>query len=128
MSIIATTLGTDEPEHREPAGLLERFVRKIVPAANPDFESRYYAVRLWWIELDDVGVPQREIGLDSSGRPIVIGPFQENFGFWTDSSMTFSSSEWELVSPSEFDARWRSFQQSWVGAHSIPTVDVQHGA
>ena len=48
-----------------------RLLRKVVPAANPDFEPLYGGVRLWWVEVDDGGRPQREIGFGSGSDVLV---------------------------------------------------------
>jgi hypothetical protein len=123
MPVIATTLGTDWKERREPPRLLELCLRKLIPAASPDFEGCYPSVSSWWIEVNDAGVPQREIGFDSSGSAVVIGPSEKNFGFWTDSSMTFSAGKYQAVSPIDFEVRWRSFQESWTKRHGTNHIE-----
>ena len=108
MNVIETKMGTNIPAaaHR---GLVERVIRKVLPLANPDFEDLYCNVRKWWIEVDDEGTPQRELGFDTDEQPIVAGPIGENFGFWTDSSMKFRPAEHRVVSSKEFAATWAQF-------------------
>lgn len=106
MKVIATTLAAEPRPNVAPEGTLVKALRKIIPAANPELEAHYQSVRLWWIELDDNGTPQREIGFDSSGNPLVAGPIGRNMGFWTDSSMVFVTEDYEAVSPEQFEEVW----------------------
>ena len=66
MPFIVTTLGTQLLAKQQPAPLLERLLLAVIPAANPDLESRYHLVSLWWIEINGYGIPQREIGFDGA--------------------------------------------------------------
>jgi hypothetical protein len=106
MKVIATTLATEPRSNAVPEGLLVKALRTVIPAANPDLEAHYQSVRLWWIELDDRGTPQREIGFDSSGSPVAAGPIGRNMGFWTDSPMKFVVENYEAVSPRLFEEVW----------------------
>lgn len=113
MAVIETTLATEPQEPDDPglfAAAIEKVLRATLPAANPDFEELYGAVRKWWVEVDEEGVPQRELGFDQSGRAIVAGPFGENFGFWTDSNMKFTIDEHPPVAAERFEAAWRAFE------------------
>jgi len=114
VAVIETTLAT-EPRKPEEAGWiaagLERALRATLPAANPDFERLHGSVRKWWVEVDEEGVPQRELGFDQSGRAIVAGPFGENFGFWTDSNMKFTVDEHQPIAAERFEAAWRAFEK-----------------
>jgi hypothetical protein len=116
MTIIATTLATNKNLGRAPLPWWARVLRRIIPAANPDFEPRYGDVTLWWVEIDESGLPQREIGFDAAGLPIVVGPFERNYGFWTDSAMTFNVGEYKHLSQTEFDEHWESFARTWSSA------------
>ena len=64
-----------------------RILQKIIPAANPELETYYQKTRKWWLEVDDEGKPQREIGFDAEENPIVLGPIGRNYGFLVDSSV-----------------------------------------
>jgi hypothetical protein len=44
----------------------------FVPRANPDNELLYPRVRSWALEIDEDGWPQREVGLDSTGKPLFV--------------------------------------------------------
>ena len=77
-------------------GLLKKSLKKvitgvlttIIPKANPDYETQIDRVKSWLIELDtDSGIPQREIGLDDKGNPILKLPFRANYGYWTDNNL-----------------------------------------
>ncbi len=116
--IIETTLGTGP--HAKPGQLLrviERCLRAIVPAANPDFERSYESVCKWWIEIDSAGEPQRELGFDKQGDVIAAAPMGRNFGFFTDSKAVFAVDDHPVVEQSLFDAAWASFESRWAEGH-----------
>ena len=70
----------------EPDPWWAKILKRILPAANPDFEDQLYPLtRTWWIELDDNRIAQREIGFDETGNAIVLGPVGQNYGFAVDS-------------------------------------------
>jgi len=81
MPIVATTLATDLKSKGEAHPILSHAIRALIPAANPDLESKFANVRLWWVEINERGVPQREIGFDLAGRAIVPAPDDRNTGF-----------------------------------------------
>lgn len=61
----------------------------FIPKANPDFENLIDDVSEWQLEIDgETGLPDREIGLDVNGQVILIMPWRENYGFWTDNNIT----------------------------------------
>ena len=59
------------------------------------------------LEVNDAGGAVREIGFDTKGNPIVLGPIGRNFGFITDSSDDWSASEGESEETARhFERRW----------------------
>ncbi len=85
-----------------------KLLRRVLPAANPDFEGTHYPrTRIWWIELDDDRIPQREIGFDEEGEAIVLGPVGRNYGFAVDESAPWASTD------GESEAAARRFQETW---------------
>lgn len=86
--------------------LLYNILASIIPRANPDFEKIYIFVVYWWLELNDAGVPQREIGFDQSKTPIVFGPIGENMGLLTDSNLVLSEAENQNEIANEFEPVW----------------------
>jgi hypothetical protein len=97
----------------------------MIPLANPDFDRSYALVRKWWIEVDETGTPQRELGFDAHGRVIVAGPLADNFGFWTDSTMTFNPAEYKVAPGEEFESAWLLFRDQWVATgHNISDSDL----
>ena len=84
-----------------------RLLKRIIPAANPDFEQSYPEARIWWVELDDKQVPSREIGFDAEGKPIVLAPFGRNYGFMVDTSTPWTDAGEECP-----EAKQR-FQSTW---------------
>ena len=117
MRVIAPRLATfsSGSEKRED-GWAVRLLRRLVPAANPDSERLYGDVRLWWVEVDSGGVPQREIGFGSGGETLVVGPLEENMGFWTDSPMVFPDPDTEQIDAAAFEAHWSRFVATWYAS------------
>ena len=95
-----------EAETNRP-GLIVRVLSKVLPSANPDFETEYRSVSYWYLEITD-SKPTREIGFDRYGEPIVLGPLGANYGVWTDSPVTLHPSEFQSVTRDRFEAAWRT--------------------
>ena len=89
---------------------LGRALLFFIPSANPDNEPLYRHVKKWYLELDDSGVPVREIGLDSDGRPLFRAPNERNLGFWTDSTEAFQRDQLSPLPPDEFERLWHEIQ------------------
>ena len=121
MPVIAIRTATDQ---RVPPRLpwLLRVLQRVLPAANPDIEPLFFQAELWWIEVDGVGVPQREIGFDIHGEPIFAAPFGRTYGFWTDSPVTIALAEHDAVDAAAFDATWQSFFSRWRNGNDFPEV------
>ncbi len=94
--------------------LLEKVARKIIPLANPDFDSKIYDTNIWLIEFDNENIPVREIGINNSNDPIMIMPYKNNYGFWTDNNLKLqdfkNGFEFEKISKSEFEKKWDAYQ------------------
>ena len=111
----STTLATDFPGDDWRVRLLY-VVLFFIPKANPDFEPLYPKVRRWLVEVDDDGESVREIGLDEHGAAITVGPWERNYGLWTDSPGPFPAESAQEISQAEFDRVWASFQGLNCGA------------
>ncbi len=62
VDVIETTLGTrPRAKPRLVFRFVERCLRSIIPAANPDFEGSCVKVCKWWVEIDSAGTPQRSL-------------------------------------------------------------------
>ena len=95
------------PWSKEPSPFWYRVLQKFIPAANPDLEKYYDETQVWWLEITDNGEPQREIGFDAKGNPIVLGPIGNNYGFLIDSSIDWSdSNEDSEEAVKNFDKQW----------------------
>jgi hypothetical protein len=110
---IRTQLATGWPE-KEP--LVVKVMYKVlffIPRANPDYDKRMHLVHEWWIEFDENGLPGREIGLDVTGKPVLAGPDDRNYGFWLDTNMQlkdFTGNQGtDEVDAETFEARWNDF-------------------
>ena len=74
--------------------ILAWLLEKFIPKANPDFDAKYDDVETWFIEYDEENdYTSREIGLDKDEHVIVVGPFQENLGYWVDNDLTLQNYE-----------------------------------
>ena len=95
-----------------------RFWRALlffIPRASPDHEPLYRRVKKWYLELDDSGVPVREIGLDADGQALFGAPDDRNFGFWTDSKEAFQQDQLSPMPAEEFERLWRESQRGRDG-------------
>jgi hypothetical protein len=115
MKYIETTKAAG-PWH--PEKLWQKICRKILitilPRANPNFDDKYRDVRVWWLEIDDKdSKPNREIGFGSDGKPIVIGPYGNNYGFWTDSDESVDVAWGSPVEAERFNQAWDRFEKEW---------------
>ena len=108
MAYLRTKLATDFAPSSPAAGtgILSK-VLSLVPIANPDYEPKLHLVREWLIEFDDDGRPNREVGLDSHGFPIVSGPDDRNYGFWPDTNMLLNDFAGDPIEKALFEAVWK---------------------
>ncbi len=108
MRYYSTTLATNLP----PADWRIKFIYTLlwfIPRSNPEFEVHFSRVRCWYVEVDDSGLPLRELGIDETGTPITAGPWKQNFGFWTDSGGPFPDEHTEEIANSVFEEMWQRF-------------------
>jgi hypothetical protein len=89
-------------------------LESIAPIANPDFEKKIDKVAFWLIEFEnDSYYANREIGLDSSGKTIMIMPWEKNYGYWTDNNLVIENFRTNFetinINKEEFEKYWRSF-------------------
>jgi len=89
-------------------------LESIAPIANPDFDKKIDRVAMWLIEFEnDSYYPNREVGLDSSGKTIMIMPWEKNYGYWTDNNLVIENfrSHFETIdiTKKEFEKNWSSF-------------------
>jgi len=88
----------------------------IIPKANPDFEDKLQDVDEWLIEIDEEAeIANREIGINNKGQTIMIMPFGDNHGYWTDNNLKPTDFV-ELfhattISENEFTERWGKFEK-----------------
>jgi hypothetical protein len=101
-----TTLATDFPVDDWQVKML-RLLLFFIPRANPDNEKLYPLVKKWYLEIGDDGIVVREIGIDAESRPLFAAPNQRNYGFWLDSSKTFTNSELDPISNDQFEKLWQ---------------------
>lgn len=69
---------------------MDRIGEKI--DANPTYRNKMHLVKAWLIEFDG-NEPDREIGLDAHGNPVLAGPTTVDYGFWLDTNMVYENFE-----------------------------------
>ena len=97
--------------------LVKEIFTTVIPIANPDFENKIGEVRYWLIEFEgDSFFPNREIGLDSLNKPIMIMPWRKNYGYWTDNNLVMedfrSHFSAKNISREEFEKNWKLFEKA----------------
>ena len=108
MQCIRTTKATGWKEPNPT--IFERIVRmffSFVPRTNPGYESKFHLVSEWLIEFDDEGLPNREIGINQNGEPVIAGPSEENYGFWLDTNMRIADFCGDPLTRDEFEMAWK---------------------
>ena len=90
-----------------------KFLSLIIPKANPDFDHLYTHVRLWWLELDENNMPQREIGFNENNVTIVGAPISNNYGFFTDSNESIESRDFKEMDSEQFINAWEQFSSEF---------------
>lgn len=107
---------------KTPENISSRFIKTILdqpaPVSNPDFINEIPKIITWLIEFeDDSYFPNREIGLNEMGEPIVAMPWKSNYGYWTDSNVVLkdlaSNFAVEQISKVEFAEKWNAFQHKF---------------
>lgn len=75
-----------------------------IPRASPDYEANLKHIKYWYVEVEkNTGAPEREIGFDITNRAILFAPTDKNYGLWTDSQVTFNSTNHELIDNEKFN-------------------------
>ena len=87
--------------------------------SNPDYRGKWHLVKEWLIEFvelefSEYGSPDREIGLDQNGEPVLANPDDTNYGFWCDTNLTWKDVVEERfigeeISRVEFEKAWESY-------------------
>lgn len=85
-------------------------ITTFIPKANPDFDHLIDEVTYWLVELNKDGIPEREIGLSSTGKPLMIMPWNNNYGYWTDNNLKLEDFN-NLFEITRLD--YESFKLNW---------------
>ena len=94
----------------------------FIPRANPDYEPKLHVVREWLVEFDQDDRPDREVGLDATGSPVIAGPNPRNCGFWLDTNMLFKDFAGEPITKEQFEARWSEFHAKQGNSGVVPVA------
>ncbi|OUR65668.1 hypothetical protein A9Q79_01360 [Methylophaga sp. 42_25_T18] len=89
--------------------LFGKLLSLFIPNDNPDYENKFILVHEWLIEFDEDGHPDREIGLNTEGKPVIAGPDERNYGFWLDTNMRINDFENNEISSEYFETKWNTF-------------------
>jgi hypothetical protein len=64
----------------------------------------------WWLELNDKGLPVRELGFNDHNQVKYAAPMDNDRGLWCDSPVSFNINEWnEIATTQEFKDKWSEF-------------------
>lgn len=90
----------------------------FIPKANPEYDELIEDVTEWQLEIDPIDkLPKREIGKDINGNVILILPWRNNYGFWTDEDITIDyfrdHFKAENIDKNTFDKNWNSFSEKY---------------
>jgi hypothetical protein len=100
-------IDTGQPSNGMKTPLWVQFLEWILPKANPDIGSYFRNTKIWWLEVDESGLPHREIGFDANGDAIVLGPIDGNYGFLLDASDDWSNSNADSpIAAEKFEDVW----------------------
>lgn len=89
----------------------------FIPKTNLDYDGKIDDVLEWQLEIEEESkLPIREIGIERHGKVIMIMPWQRNYGYWTDNSMTLelfiSRFKATPISKDEFEGNWQKMSQT----------------
>jgi hypothetical protein len=104
---LKTKIATDW-DAPKPDGILIRLMRRFVPEANPGYHDKMHLIDEWYIEFDEQGLPNREVGVDANGLPVVAGPSSTDYGYWLDANVTDVDLDGVEIEKQEFEALWVS--------------------
>jgi hypothetical protein len=103
--LVHPTPRTEVGERRSPPAWLQ-ILKRVLPAANPDFDDRIRDIQYWWIEVNEQGQPQREIGFSGNDQAVMAMPLGENCGYWADSQMILEPRDYKRVNQADFENQW----------------------
>ena len=94
------------------------FVQLVLPMANPDFDKKIDLVTCWLLEFtEENSTPEREVGLNKDGDVIMKMPFQRNYGYWVDNTLTLTSFK-ERFEYVEIEKEY--FEEKWNDESKLP--------
>lgn len=113
MPYLSTQLATDfSSQEVDGSPYVLRIVERALDKCDSNPNYNLSAVDEWWIEFDDAGQPQREIGLDHEGETILAGPDDDNYGFWHDTNMKYTDFDGVEIGAEKFESRWTEWFSS----------------
>lgn len=90
-----------------------KLFKRLEPRLNPDFNEKYNDVIYWWLELNSKCAAVREIGFNSNGVPIVIGPYNKNRGIFTQQERQVQG--FYPIEMYQFVEQWEYFLEQQAG-------------
>ena len=104
-------LRSNKATNWEQLGFFGKLLKSILQSlsSNPDYEMVFPDLAEWLIEFGEDQMPDREIGLNKEGVPILAGPNDRNYGFWHDTNMKLNDFENEVIEKDYFERKWKEF-------------------
>ena len=109
-----TPLTTEAKKKNNRKAKILKTILFFIPKGNPDYDEIICDVTEWQLEIDPTdNLPTREIGKDINGRIILIMPWRDNYGYWTDNNITIDYFKDHFkaknIDKAEFDKNWDTF-------------------
>jgi hypothetical protein len=89
----------------------------FIPKGNPEYDEIIGDVAEWQLEIDTSdNLPNRELGKDINGNIILIMPWRDNYGYWTDNNITIDYFQDHFkatnIDKAEFEKNWDTFAKN----------------
>jgi hypothetical protein len=69
--------------------------------------KKYASISYWYLLLNDEKEPIKEMGFDENGNIVYKAPYKKDYGFFSDSPISFESIEdYEIIDESVFNTLW----------------------
>ena len=116
MKYLKTVKSTSWPKEEPIKVKLLQKLFWFIPNPNRENEKKFYLLNEWYIEFDNDGYPVREIGIDTSGHPILASDVLDgSFGYWLDTNMKYTDfldGESSVIDKEEFMNMWERLNTS----------------
>ncbi len=98
---------------------IKRFIEVLI-SSNSGYGSKADSIVYWYLEFEDEHSPPiREIGFDVFDNPIIIMPYNKDYGFWVDNNLTLNDFKIDFkveeITRSVYENAWNDFKSHSMG-------------